>query len=192
MTTFFNTFFGDIAFDAVITESITASSTVTTNPVEFGAEINDHIYENPKVYNLQAGVSNTPLSPLGGDLFSGGMFGNSGGAGRRASAWEILNFLHELGEPFSVQSGLETIDNMVIVNLEAPNDAARSGSLIFNALLVKIKIVSTEESKISAEQLKGFETKVQAASNQAQGKVTKVPKTDKSIALQIYEAFTGE
>ena len=40
MTTFLNTILGNIAFDAVISENIDASSTVTSNPIETGAEVN--------------------------------------------------------------------------------------------------------------------------------------------------------
>ena len=192
MTTFIGTILGDIAFDAVLSENISASSVVTSNPIETGAEINDHIYANPKSYTLNAGVSNTPLRVLDSDIFSSGStVGESGGSGRRVAAWEILNKLHIAGEPFTVQAGLETLSNMVIVSLDAPNDSLTSGSLFVSATLVEIIVVSAEESQLSAEQLKSIQTKQQATSGVNKGKVSKVPKTEKSLALQAFEMFGG-
>lgn len=192
MTTFLNTILGNIAFDAVISENIDASSVVTSNPIETGAEVNDHIYANPKTYTLEAGVSNTPLRVLSSDIFSSGnVVGDSNGAGRKVSAWSILNQIHIAGEPFTVQAGLETLPNMVIVGLSAPDDAFTSGSLIFIATLVQINVVSLLEGVLPADILKSLQTKAQAASNKAKGKVSKVPKTNKSLALQLFNLFGG-
>lgn len=193
MTTFLNTILGNIAFDAVLSEIIDASSTVTSNPIETGAEVNDHIYANPKTYTLQAGVTNTPLRVLNSDIFSAGnLLGDSRGAGRRVSAWEVLNQIHEAGEPFVVQAGLETLPNMVIVGLSAPNDAFTSGSLIFSATLVQITVVSLLEGTLPADMLKSIQTKAQATSNKAKGKVSKIPKENKSLALQVFELLGGD
>jgi len=193
MTTFLNTILGNIAFDAVISEEILASSVVTSNPIETGAEVNDHIYANPKVYSLNAGVSNTPLSVLDSDIFSSSdQFGDSNGPGRRVAAWEILNQLHDAGEPFIVQAGLESLPNMVITSLSAPNDSFVSGSLIFNATLVQLTIVDTEETQLSEQQLKDIQTKEKGTSNKPKGKVTKVAKEEESLALQIFKLFSGE
>ena len=189
MITFLNTSLGNIAFDAVLNEDIEASSVITSNPLENGAESNDHIYANPKVYSLEAGVSNTPLNALTSDIFlSANSQVGSSGAGRRNTAWELLNQLHILGEPFTVQAGLETMDNMAIANLKAPNNARVAGSLIFSATLVQLLFVNTEESQLTEAQLSG-EAKQQAASNKAKGKVTKEEKTPQSFAFQLANIF---
>ena len=190
MTTFLNTIFGSITFDAVLSEDILASSVITSNPIETGAEINDHIYINPKSFTISAGVSDTPLAITSSDLFTSlGVVGESGGAGRRVTAWDIMNQLHEAGEPFVVTAGLETIQNMVISSLSAPNDAEVSGSLIFTATLTQVIIVDTEESQLTEAQLKDIQTKQQATSNKSKGKVSKVPKTQQSLLLQATKAL---
>ena len=190
MTTFLNTIFGNIAFDTVISEDILASSVITSNPIETGAEVNDHIYVNPKSYTLTAGVSDTPLAITTSDLFtSSGQVGESGGAGRRVTAWDIMNQLHEAGEPFIVTAGLETIPNMLVTSLTAPNDADVSGSLIFTATLTQVIIVDTEESQLTEAQLKDIQTKQKATSNKSKGKVSKEPKTQQSLILQGFRAM---
>ena len=109
MITFIDTLLGPVGFDAVLSETISASSTVTSNPIETGAEINDHIFTNPKIYTLSAGVTNTPLHLSENDLFTSDIVGVD--TNRRASAWEVLNILHDAGDTFSVQSGLELLPN---------------------------------------------------------------------------------
>ena len=52
MITFIDTILGPVGFDAVLSETISASSTVTSNPIESGAEVNDHIFTNPKIQRV--------------------------------------------------------------------------------------------------------------------------------------------
>jgi len=50
-----------IHVDAVISESVTVSAEVTTDPVEKGAAITDHVIPNPDTWTIQGFVSNHPL-----------------------------------------------------------------------------------------------------------------------------------
>ena len=191
MTTFIDTVLGTVGFDATMSETISASSTVTSNPIETGAEINDHIFTNPKIYTLSAGVSNTPLRVLTDDIFATGIFtiGDSGG-GRREAAWEVLNTLHEAGDIFSIQSDLELLQNMVITSLDTTTDAATQGALVFTATLQQLVIVDTDIEQLSAEQLKTL-IKAKASPVKDKGKVTKKESKDEAIGLQIAN-FVGK
>ncbi len=188
MITFLDTILGPVGFDAVLSESISASSTVTSSPIETGAEINDHIFTNPKIYTLSAGVTNTPLSLLNDDIFTTGIFtvGDSGG-GRREAAWEVLNILHDAGETFSVQSGLELLPNMVITSLDTTTDAATQGALLFSATLQQLTIVDTQLEQLSAEQLQTI-AKPKASPVKDAGKVSKKP-VDESLLVPIARAI---
>ena len=192
MITFIDTLLGPVGFDAVLSESISASSTVTSNPIETGAEINDHIFTNPKTYTLSAGVTNTPLSLLNDDIFTTGIFtvGDSGG-GRREAAWEVLNILHDAGDTFGVQAGLELLPNMVITSLDTTTDAATQGALLFTATLQQLTIVDTELEQLSAEQLQDI-AKPKASPVKDAGKVSKKETADESIALQISNIFGAD
>ncbi len=191
MITFIDTILGPVGFDAVLSETISASSTVTSNPIESGAEVNDHIFTNPKIYTLSAGVTNTPLSLLSDDIFTTGIFtvGESGG-GRREAAWEVLNILHDTGETFSVQAGLELLDNMIITSIDATTDAATQGALLFSATLQQLTIVDTAIEQLSAEQLQAV-AKPKASPVKDVGKVSKKV-ADESGLLQISNFFGAD
>lgn len=191
MITFIDTLLGPVGFDAVLSETISASSTVTSNPIETGAEINDHIFTNPKIYTLSAGVTNTPLSLLSDDIFTTGIFtvGDSGG-GRREAAWEVLNILHDAGDTFSVQAGLELLDNMVITSIDTTTDAATQGALLFSATLQQLTIVDTALEQLSAEQLQTI-AKPKASPVKDAGKVSKKP-VEESVLLQISNLFGAD
>jgi len=195
MISFLGTELGDISFDAVLNENITATSTITSNPIETGAEVNDHIFDNPKIYTMIGGVSNISFNPLDSDIFNAvsGLFGESAdGAGRKVTAWETLNRLKTIGEPFTVQSGLESIPNMVISGLEADNNASTYKSLVFTATLTQVIIVNSVSVTFTDEQLEDGSTQEQAAPNLDQGKVTKEPVTDTSVLRSIFDIFAGE
>jgi hypothetical protein len=186
MITFIDTLLGPVGFDAVLSETISASSTVTSNPIETGAEINDHIFTNPKIYTLSAGVTNTPLHLSSSDIFTSDIAGFD--FSRRESAWEVLNILHEAGDIFSVQAGLELLDNMVITSLDTTTDAATQGALIFSATLQQLTIVDTALEQLSADQLQVI-AKPKASPVKDAGKVSKKP-VDEALLVPIAR-FTG-
>ena len=102
---------GGIVLDAVISETTTSNVRVTRNPVELGADINDHAIIEPKEYSLEAVVSDSPLFGVGsGDLVTtSGFFGSSSDDSRTRSqaAFDALIALQESREPISIQTGLD-------------------------------------------------------------------------------------
>ena len=55
------TMIGDLALDCTVTETHTATSTVTEHPVESGANITDHIRPDPVQLSITGIVSDTPI-----------------------------------------------------------------------------------------------------------------------------------
>ncbi len=55
------TLIGDLALDCTVTETHTATSTVTEHPVESGANITDHIRPDPVQLSITGIVSDTPI-----------------------------------------------------------------------------------------------------------------------------------
>jgi hypothetical protein len=51
----------EIEFDAMMRAQFTSTSTLTSHPVEKGADINDHIRQSPEHATYEAIVSNTPI-----------------------------------------------------------------------------------------------------------------------------------
>ena len=122
---------GPLQFDAVLEESEERTVTYTENPVEFGANYQDHRIVQPTRYYMIGAVSNTPLGFGLDDLANAGLgvagtiVGGVGGAiisgvgsyltstylsgsdeTRASSAWGILCSMAASGDTFDVQSGL--------------------------------------------------------------------------------------
>lgn len=182
-----------LTWDAIITESFAVSSTVTSNPIETGAEINDHSFINPRIYTMTAGQSNTPLS-----LFSianlqnivstiAGAFGAEHET-RRQAAWKELTDLHDSGKTFTVQTGLEAMENMIITSLDTSADAATQGALIFSVTLQQLIIVNSAEEQLSDDQLAEI-AEAKASPVKDKGKVSKDASEDQSFLSQIGEAI---
>ncbi len=175
MITFVNTVFGDVGFDAKIEEVIEATSTVTSSPIETGAEINDHIFANPITYTLSGGVSNKVLFATDVNIVSpvNSSIGEPTARTRKHQAWDVLNEIQKAGEPFTVLADLEILDNMLLVGLNAPSNARLSEALVFNASLQQVIIVDTSEGVLTKEQLEEVQTQQQGTANADKGKTQK-------------------
>ena len=187
---------GALTFDAVLEEITSKSVTITEFPIEFGANVNDHRILNPNRYIMTGAVSDTPLgfgltdaALIGTGLLGNAIGGRAGGiaqsiaiyalAGsektRSATAWATLTAIMNSGEPFSLQTGLEILDNMVITRLDTRRTPANEGGLEFIAELRELQIVYTSLIKApieSALQLPENDTATtQAAPEQPRGQV---------------------
>lgn len=89
---------GPVPIDLIIKENIRTELGITSNPVESGAEVNDHAYVKPKKVTFQIADRN------------------------KAATFEALRIFQELREPFSVTMGLTTIENCLIETMDFSND----------------------------------------------------------------------
>ncbi len=188
---FLGTRFGDVSFDAVIDESPSSPATVTANPTETGAEINDHFYLNPVTLSMTVGVTNTPFGLKDSDIVSAtnGLFGSSIGGSRSSAAWLALRAIQAQGKPFTVVTGLEVFDSMVITNLSAPRNAENAGSLICSVELRRVTLTGVKTAILTKEKLVEA-VKVQAAVESV-GKVPENKEKSKSWAASGFDAITG-
>ena len=133
--------------DATVAEKYLSKIAITQNPVEFGAQINDHRIIMPDKYIVSGRVSDTPLGGIIGSVLRGG--NDQWAAGneetRSKSAWAILNELQDSGEPFVIESGLQRYDNMMIESLNASQSATNSNALDFTAECTQVIIVGTQD-----------------------------------------------
>ena len=58
-------YIGDIQLDIIIEEGASSSARVTKNPVENGADINDHIIIEPMKFTISGVVSNVSTTLVG-------------------------------------------------------------------------------------------------------------------------------
>ena len=145
------------SFDAVLEDTFEASVALTTYPIESGVRVSDHRIYEPLRWSLVGAVSNNPLKVQSTDFIGGGLSnlsnnnpwvasiaGLSAGwlAGsndtRSSSTLTFLLNLMQTGDPFSIDAGDITLNNMVITRLSRTKDATNEQGLIFVADLQEL------------------------------------------------------
>jgi len=191
MITLITDIFGPISFDAVLEEVVSKTATKTSSPLETGAPVNDHVFLNPITYLLTGGVTNTPFLTPEEQIFNlDNFFAGGTATTRKQSAWDTLSTLFNTSSLITVQADLETLENMIIVDLSAPTDKLTKNALIFNATIEEVFIVDTAEGILTAEQLRDIQTKKRGTSNSDKGKFTKEPIIRAGIITKVIDLAT--
>lgn len=120
---------GGIEIDASISEQVDFSNSITDHPIEGGATVTDHAYENPLMITMECIISNSSL--------------NSTDQGRSIDAYNQLKLLKSSREPFDVVNALDVYSNMLVESLSFPRRADTSDSLVFTVTLKQIRIVDS-------------------------------------------------
>lgn len=136
---------GPIPVDVIEKETLESTLKITREPVEFGADITDHAYVEPKRIVFE-GV-------IGGSLDR-----SSSGRAEAVAGWQALKRLQESRIPFTLISGLDVHRNILIEKLIAERDKDWSRVLKFTAECSEIIIVSsaTVAGGVSNGQAKGL------------------------------------
>jgi hypothetical protein len=183
---FLNTVQGDIGIDAVLRETIDLQSTLTEHPVEFGANVADHIFTNPKTYILEGGVSDVLFKQVNNDI-AGGSFG--GQLTRSQTAWEVLQAIQLAGQPFSVQTGLELIDNVLIIGLNTSRSKDTANALLFQCTIREVIFTEAVELQLDLALLADDVKTKSSPVNEGQKQPEEV--TSESLLLQVAKLFFG-
>lgn len=134
-------FINNIQLDVVINEGATATARVTENPVEYGANVNDHVIIEPMAFSVTGVVSNISSSAIGA-ISTGRLF--SARSARAKDAWESLLLLHAEKTPFTLVQGLKEYENVVILSISHQQDKDTANGLFFSATLKEIIFVGTQ------------------------------------------------
>lgn len=168
---------GGIEIDATIQEDHDHSVELTKNPIEFGADVNDHRIIQPIVLNIEGAVTDDPLGLEGFTSFF------SGSSSRSKGAWRDLIDLQETAEPFDVQTGLQLYTSMVITNLKATTNKDNPRMLRFTATLTELRVVFTELTRFPSSSLSGNNIISQATSAASKGQIQSLPVPSNSSFL---------
>jgi hypothetical protein len=144
------------SFDAVLEDTFEATVEVTTYPIESGVRVADHRILQPFKWSLVGAVSNNPLKVqltdfLGGALsnltnnplvstvagLSAGFLAGSDET-RASTTLQFLIVLMQSGDPFTIDAGDITLNNMVITRLSRTKDPSNENGLIFVADLQEL------------------------------------------------------
>ena len=166
---------GDIQLDAVISESHTNEVSLTSNPVEIGAEITDHAVVQPKRLNILAEVSDTPMGLAAfGQIVDSvtGLFGTSttDNITRSNAAYNALIQSQEEREPIEIQTKLKLYTNMIITNVSVQQDKNTSRIVRMSIDVQQVIITQSEVVQLTEEQLQAGSATEQASPPEKSGR----------------------
>lgn len=137
--------------DVVIEESIEDTAEITQHPIEDGSVIADHVIDKPIQVSIDAVWQN--------DLISGQDI---------KTIYDQLVMLKESHEPFTLQLGKRTLDNMLFTSLSNITNRESESILQISMQFQQIKRVELQTVQVSTPE--GEHTKTQqAGKKQAQG-----------------------
>jgi len=158
----FGNFYGNIELDAVLEEVHEWMADATSNPVELGAPVTDHIIETSDKLRIRGLVTDTPIrtsQELSGVL-------NASAIGTRTQP--VFDFLHELiklKEPVIVYTKHRIYEDMAITAVTVPRAAGNGEALEFTVEFIHIRKVSTQLVDVP----KGISVKKTAKASKATG-----------------------
>lgn len=139
--TAFGNQYGNIELDAALDENHEWSAEATSNPVEEGAPVTDHVIDQADKLKIRGFVTDTPLN------LSQSVSGlvNSGNVGNRTQAvFDLLHQLIKLKEPMTVYTKHRIYDDMVMTNVTIPRSAGVGEAIEFSAEFINIRKVATQ------------------------------------------------
>ena len=128
-------------FDAYIKTEHTRSVRLTENPVQSGAAVVDHSYNEPQKLTIQLAMTDAAVSV-------GGRF--SGGEGRSVNAYKTLVRIMTAREPITVTTRLGTYRNMVIIQMTATETKDTMTGLDCTVTMQEIITATVSIVKVSA------------------------------------------
>jgi len=139
--TMFGNEYGNIELDAVMDEGHEWSAEATSNPVEEGSPITDHVIEQSDKIRLRCFVSDTPitLSQSVSGIVNSGQVRN-----RTQTVFDLLSELIKLKQPMTVYTKHKIYDDMVLTNVTIPRSAGVGEALEFTAEFIHIRKVKTQ------------------------------------------------
>jgi Dit-like phage tail protein len=176
-----------LELDATILEAPEFTSVPTKNVIESGADVTDHVTNDPISLSIEGIVTNTPV----------GIF-QSLRALTSTNAWQdALNFLLKLWEdrvPFDFVGGLQVYENMIITNF-SPTRTPRTGdALEFRMTMKQIKTIETEVVAITkfSEDIKHSGQKEQSLGSQpTEAATAKAQEKGSSVLAKWLPNFLG-
>lgn len=158
-------------FDTTIKEDHAFTNVLTQNPVQTGAAINDHVYQQPVVFTWDVGVSDCKGS-IRGSSFSTG-----------AQAFGVLERMWQEADLLTITTEFAQYTNMIVKTFHVPRDYHTM--LGMRATVVFQQIIVTSAVEISVAQKT-------TSAPQTTGKTTSGTKSTKSTATSSASTSLGD
>lgn len=150
LKTYFDTGSERLVFDAVFSTEHSSSLSITDHPVQSGANISDHAFEEAKVLTFDIGMSDVMESYYSGQF--------SGGNSRSINAYIKLRELQSQRIPISVTTKLGVYTNMMLETIVAVDDNKTTEALRATVVLKQVFVTNVTTVKISERPQKSSET----------------------------------
>lgn len=172
--TAFGNEYGNLELDAAIEEGHEWSAEATSNPVEEGAPVTDHVIEQSDKLRIKGFVTDAPLTAsLSLQPIS-----------RSQDAFNLLRKLVKLRQPMTVYTQYIVYSDMILKNITIPRAAAAGEAIEFTAEFINIRKVATQMVDVP----KGISRKKSASKN---GKKTEVQKNGGKKQAQTVDVQTS-
>ena len=191
----------NMEFDVITSEQHKWSADVTSNPVEDGNTVTDHIKINPDSLDITGVISNASLSRWKGHFIEKflDILDRESNIQR---AFDQLRKLLEKRQPVMIYTRYRNYPDMVLTSLSIPRDKDSGDAIEFTASFTHIKRVKTltvdsSEAGINPEQTSSKATKNQSMPTQNTGRnhptgleVSEREKTENTISVTNIETQT--
>lgn len=164
---------GGFQADVTVEEQHADTLTITDHPVERGAAITDHTYNNPNQLTVVAGWTNSRL-----DAFLD--------QSRVQRVYEQLLALQGSAEPFEVVTGKRIYRNMVIQSLATTTTKDTENALIVTATMREIIIVKTQSTTVPPSQVQKQPQQTQEVSESGTKQLSTTAKPNTSALATIF------
>lgn len=138
---------GGYFFDATISEQHDWENTITQNPVQTGANVNDHLFHQPITVTLQLFQSDCLASVNDGKLVPAST--------RSISAIRTLYALWYSGASMTLQTSLMTYNSMVIKSCIPNKDATTQTAVKATVILQQLIVTSAVSESVTSAVNKG-------------------------------------
>ena len=150
------TLIGDLGIDCTVTETHTATATVTEHPVESGSNITDHIRPEPVQLAVTGIITNSPIGTrqtqrvinAGGAVVTATQLEAAPNAlGYAQTAWKKLEGYRQTAKPIRVVTRDRTYESMAMLSLTVPKTAKTGDALEFSATFKEVRIVENRTTR---------------------------------------------
>ena len=146
----FDNEFGNIEFDAVLDEEHNWTADATSNPVEDGAPISDHIIEQPDKLRMKCFVTDTPLTASQNLGETTGDYNQSTAGTRTQPVFDLLYTVIKGRVPVTIYTRHSVYGDMALVNVSIPRASGTGEALEFDLEFLSIRRVATETVDVPA------------------------------------------
>jgi hypothetical protein len=126
-----------LEFDAILDEQAEWSNEVTSNPVEKGAPVSDHIIQMADKFRLTAMISDSSIYGAATE-----------GQSLTQMAHDTLRELYEKREVVTLYTKYRVYEDMAISYVGIPRVASGGNALIFPMEFTQIRITETQTTKV--------------------------------------------